>query len=297
MSSEFTSGNQVWAGAFQLAWDEAKEELGNLTNITKEARQTVEGLNEGDAFSADDLSGGYYQKHGINDESLRQEIENGIAKLGERSQILDDMNWDASGMLFYAMLKKDLKFTKPFKDMGEDSFGTKEEKVKYFGASQFGKDRESVYVLFYNSENDFAVRLSSKRNDEIYLYRTDDKGNFKQLYEDMQAKEEAWPHHHSLDEEDSFKAPILNFNAKKEFVELEGLSFKNGYTIQKAMENVQFEINKEGVKVVSEGEVGASRGVSIPWNCDFTDRYVIFIQEQGKKPYFALLVEDPTKLQ
>ena len=296
MSSTSGAPNQVWAGAFQLVWNDAVETLGKP--VSSRALVSVLNGDKGPVFTQADLSAAaFYVKHGVNTLELKQNIEEGIfKKFKEKSEILDRIIWNGRSLIFYSMLKKDFTFRQEFEDMGKDTFGNLEKPIEYFGAKTEAQ-KKSVVPLFYQ-EDEFAVRLESNQNDEIYLYRTDREGTLEELYQSMMGQRK---HTSSLKIYDQFKAPRLKFTEIKDFLDdLKGVTFPKGGNISVALESINFNMDKKGVKLVAEAILGVSRGgimMQDPRKFIFNKRYVIFIQEKGKKPYFAMLVEDPTKLQ
>ena len=294
MSSRSDAANQIWVGAFQLLWNDFMKELGGPAQPLGEFPPIVYDLNK-KGFTKQDLSEeSYYAKQGRNTPALKREMEKDILeKFNEESQVLDKMQWDSSGTLFYVMLKKDFEFMTAFNDVEEDSFGPQGSQIEYFGAVT-KEQKESVKPLFY-SPGEFAVRLRSKQNDEIYLYRTNATGTLEELYQRMLAKMSTG-REAPLGAADTFKAPKLNIETEREFSELQGLRLQNGGMISKALEHIQFKMDREGVRLVAEAIMGTSRGIVRSRHFDFDGRYVIFIQEAEKKPYFALLVDDALAL-
>ena len=73
------------------------------------------------------------------------------------------------------MLKKEFKFLETFSTaMGGLQFNNSETKVKCFGVDSSNKPEASknVEILFYNSENDFAIKLKTKDGEEVILCKT-----------------------------------------------------------------------------------------------------------------------------
>jgi hypothetical protein len=58
------------------------------------------------------------------------------------------------------------------------------EKVNFFGINNKSehKLRKNVDVLFYNSDNDYAVKLLTKQNEEVILYKTNSQESFENLF-------------------------------------------------------------------------------------------------------------------
>ena len=196
-----------------------------------------------------------------------------------------------------------------FEKLEKGEFKGSEGLVKYFGIKYDTPHevRESVQVLFYNDRNDFAVRLTSKQGDEVYLYRTNDDKPLAQLYADMKRKDKRKDDH--IKAADYFKVPILDFNLLREFTELTNKRFliynreigESGI-IEKGIETAQFKMDETGVRLKSEAviQMKALRGIHHepePRYFILDDSYVIFINEKGKKPYFAMRVTDAKALQ
>jgi len=88
----------------------------------------------------------------------------------------------------------------------------------------------------------------------------------------------------------------------RSFTELCGKPILPNWIIAQALETIQFKMDEAGVKLKSEaGMMAVKRGASVstttPRYFNFDARYAVFIAEKGKKPYFALLVNDAASLQ
>ena len=101
-----------------------------------------------------------------------------------------DWTYDPNRLFVYAMLKKDFKFVTPFDKLSEGGFGQNYTPVQYFGINEDSNKKlyKNVNVLFYNSHNDFAVKLITKDKDTVLLYRTDDDKTFDKYYADLTSK-------------------------------------------------------------------------------------------------------------
>lgn len=308
MDSESKAKNQVWVGTFQLIWNDLIDELIHqpVEFIVGESI-TAKNLNKR-SFTVDDLDeASYYKKFALASPKIKKEIENGIKqKFNEKSDILDLFDWTpAEGKyILYAMLKKDFEYIETFDKLPEDVFIGSSGKVKYFGVDKDSKGslRNTVGVLFYNNNDDYAVTLKSKQGDTVFLYRTNDSKTLDKLYQDMISKSEKYNGKKWLTKVDEFKAPVIEFKKEREFPELCNKQIKNSnYMISKAIETVQFKMNESGVKLKSEA------GMMMCLTCApgfrdepryfyFNNKYVIFLQEKNK-PYFGMKIEDAKSLQ
>ena len=102
------------------------------------------------------------------------------------------------------------------------------------------------------------------------------------------------------------KIPNIKLNEKAEFSEIENkpfyLSNGNSYLIEKAIQTIQFELDKTGGKIKSEAGMMVSKTATLlPEELrEFVidDTFAIFLKENGKdKPYFAGKISDITKFQ
>ena len=70
----------------------------------------------------------------------------------------------------------------------------------------------NVEVLFYNRKNDFAVKLNTKQNDEIILYRTDNNSSFDNLYKEIIEKNKVFNGKRNFTKDDELKIPYIKVN-------------------------------------------------------------------------------------
>ena len=180
--------NKLWCVTFQLVWNDFTDKLSNGKPV-----QFV----GGNPPIADELNKRLYTKDILNENSyyitngamttkLKKQIEKTIwKKFHEKSDILDSLNWsNKENYLFYAILKKDFNFLTAFDRYNPDTFNNSSEKVKYFGIKEKSdkKLKENISVLFYKSEDEFAVKLLTKENEDVILLRTKQDGDFETLY-------------------------------------------------------------------------------------------------------------------
>ncbi|MBQ3934171.1 MAG: hypothetical protein II726_03160 [Elusimicrobiaceae bacterium] len=313
MESVSKAKNQVYAGAFQLVWNDFMNELvKGPIKFLKNQPAMVDLLNKQKFTTNDIQESAYYKKWGEASPKLKKEIEDGIwEKFEEKSQILDSFDFTPEPFKYflYVMMKKNLEYEKELESLEPGKFEGSETLVKYFGILEesYGRNvKQTIGVLFYNNDKDFAVTLHSKQGDLIHLYKVNTDKTLAEIYEEM--KEKAQNGFGRMRSEDRFKAPKIDFNKTQEFKELYNkpiVSHTPGidyWEIEKAMERIQFKMDEFGAKVVAEagmmalGKKIASRPPE-PRYFYFTGPYAIFIQEQGKAPYFAAYITDPSSIQ
>lgn len=308
------NADTAWCGTFQLIWNDLKNELVKQDIVFNPQIEVVENLNKED-FNTNMISEDYYyKKYGVMSKSLKVEIEKEIEdKFNETSDVLGDFDWEDTpeGTYFlYAILKREFEFINEFDKLENAYFANKYENINYFGidSNTDKKVREQVEVLYYNSDDDFAIILNTKQDDEVILCRTSEGNTFNEIYDNINLLDKMYSGNKNLSNIDTVKVPNMNFNVKKEFTELQNKLFKfandEEYFIYKALQTINFELNQKGGKIKSEAAMEVRKNSAIitddvkerHFNLD--DTFTIFLREKGKeKPYFAARIENITKFQ
>lgn len=302
--------NSVWCGTFNLIWNDLKNNLAKQDIIFNPQLDIVNNLNRG-TFTEDNLSeDSYYKIYGIPNLSLKEKIEKEIKeKFGETSNVLNDFNWEKSSSesyFLYAMLKKEFEFPKVFTELEIGDFGNYTN-VKYFGINNTTENevRQQVEVIYYNNSEDFALRLLTKEADEVIITKGTNGETFGEIYELLKQKDEQYDGNKSFSENDILKIPNIKINEKDELNELENENFKfsNGdeYYIEKAIQTIEFEIDKKGGKIKSEAGMMLNKASLIedePREFLVDDTFTMFLKEKDKElPYFAIRVSDISDIQ
>lgn len=302
----------IWCGTFQLIWNDLKNDLAKQDIVFTPQLKVVENLNK-ETFRVNDLSDKYfYIKIGTPSISLKKEIEQAIKdKFNEKSDILNDFEWEnrePKDYFLYAMLKKEFQFEKAFEELDNGKFADYEN-VSYFGikkSSESEELRNQVKVLYYNSKDDFAIKLITKQEDEVILCKNPKGNTFNEIYKNITTQESKYKGNKNFQEGELLKVPNIKMNEKTEFTEIQNKSFlfSNGdsYHIEKALQTIQFELDKTGGKIKSEAGmmVKYESAIMIDEIREFAidDTFAIFLIEKGKdKPYFAGKINDITKFQ
>ena len=303
--------NTIWCGTLQLIWNDLKNDIAKKDIVFEPQLKIAENLNK-ETFTTNDISDKYYYKKiGIPSIALKQEIEKAIKdKFNETSDILDDFNWEGKtkeDYFLYTMLKKEFQFEKEFEEFDNEKFKN-EDNIKYFGIKKDSNEeiRKQVRVLYYNSDNDFAIKLLTKQEDEVIFCKNPEGRTFNEMYQNIEQKEKNFDGNKNIEEGEIVKVPKIKIKEKSEFEEIENkiFLFSNGdkYFIEKALQTIEFELDKTGGKIKSEAGMMIMKATAIvpDEKREFVvnDTFAMFLKENGKdKPYFACKVSDMSKFQ
>ena len=301
--------NKVWCGTFNLVWNDFMNDvIGHKIEFEDGPSEMANELNE-QKFTIDELDEkSYFKIHGIENLDLKNKIIQGIKnKFNEESTILErcDFNSKESGYVLYAMLKKEFNFLEPFSTaMRSMEFKNSNAKVKCFGVDNTNNPvaGKNVEVLFYNSTEDFAIKLKTIEGEEVILYRTSEVGkSFNDYYQDINEKEVKYAGSKVFEETDKLLIPFIQIHDDVNYDDLCGKYIKgtNKMYIKQALQSIHFELNNVGGSVKSEAiiEVPQSESVDVEREMIFNNNFVLFLKEGSKKqPYFALMVDDENVL-
>ena len=302
------SENSTWCGTLQLVWNEAIDNIVKQDITFSPQTDVAANLNKR-TFSANDLSDTYYYKIFDNmTPGLKIKIEKAIKeKFDQESDILNDFDWTPSPDKYfaYAMLYRKFEFLKTFEDLDVGNFG-KETNIKYFGTKDSEQAKRQIDVMCYDNDNNFAVVLNTKTNDQVVLIKNPIGSTFQEIYDTAINKANSFTGDTSLEDKENFKMPNLEINEKKDFLELENKPFstKNGdiMRITKVIQTIKFKIDKSGGEIKSEAGMAMDMGMTLqenkPREFYIDDTFAIFLREKGKtKPYFAGKISDIKEFQ
>lgn len=308
--SDKVSADTSWCPTFQLIWNDFKNDIVKEDIKFDEKSDILDNLNKED-FTTKDISDNYYYKiYGRKNLELKNKIETAIKeKFNQTSDILDQFDWSSDALdsgedvidryFLYSMLYREFEFNKKF-DTFNDKF--KEiENVKYFGIIKDNNEiRDQIKVYYYNDENDFAIKLITKNNDEVIVIKNPKGETFEEIYNNIKGKETT-----DFNSDDNFMMPKIDFNVLREYNELENRKIEtiDGiYTIEKAIQSIKFSLDEKGGKVKSEAGMDVKFETTASdkkiRNFYVDDTFALLLKESNKeKPYFALRVDDISKFQ
>lgn len=299
--------DKVWCITFQLVWNDFMDKFSNGKPVEFEggnpdiADELNKRLYTTDVISDDS----YYKYQGEASPKVKKQIEKEInRKFNEKSDILDNINWNVrNSYLFYVMLKKNFNFLTAFDQLPSAHFyyNLSTDRVKYFGIDKDSdkKLRENVDVLFYNSNNEYAVKLLTKENEEILLFRTDKNDSFENLYAFMEKNIQP----DEFRANDILRIPNIEVDKTISYGELCGKRIAgSNYIISQAIQTIKFKMDNKGGTLKSEAAITVEK-MALNRNpirqriFSFDKPFILFLKESGKdKPYYAMKVEDGTFL-
>lgn len=294
--------NKVWVGTFNLVWNDFMNDvIGDKIEFEDGYSALADELNK-QTFTVEQLNkNSYFKIHGKENLTLKNQIEQGIKqKFNETSSIIDKCDWKkGEGYVLYAMLKKEFNFLEKFPTLNENTFGDSKEKVKYFGIEPDTEQvaSKNIEILFYNSKEDFAIKLKTKEGEEVYLYRTTGENkSFEENYKEMQVKQSKYNGEKTWNKNDILNIPFIKVKDEINYDELCGRYIKNtDWYIEQALQTIDFELNNYGGSVKSEALIEAFKSALLEKGREFifNNDFILFLKEEDKtKPYFALKVDN-----
>lgn len=303
------NSSDVWVGSFQIAWNEFIEKI---------VQEDVE-FEDGDSELIEELNQKNFTKGMLSEEDyyikvdkvspeIRTEIKKDLENKFQlnSSNLLKDMEFEENdnSYIIYSILVKKFEFLNSFDILGSGSFSNSNEKVKYFGIDSTSDEmiNNNVEVLFYNSKNEFAVKLNTNQNEEMIIYKNNDEKSFDGLYKKMIEQALIYEGNKEFTEHDEIRIPFVKVDASIKYDEIcnRKIKRKNGMYIANAFQNVKFSLNEKGCNLTSEASVNPVVQSSYIDTREFfaNDTFVIFLKESNKeKPYFALRVNDTEVLE
>ena len=299
VSEYSTVQNKLWCVTFQLVWNELSEKfVKGPVNFVGGNPPIADELNK-KLYTSELLSeDSYYTTFGKVSKKLKNQITKTIKKkFNEKSDILDMINWNAkNSYLFYSILKKNFTFLTPFDRLTEDGFNGSVEKVKYFGIKENTKNnvRKNVTVLFYNSPDEYAVKLNTNEKESVILYRTEQVDTFENYFDFISKNSDM----DKFSKKDILLVPDIAVDKTITYDELCGKKIiGTNYMISQALQTIQFKLDNKGGSLKSEAAISVMETSlrpleEMPRYFMFNKPFVLFLMEDGKeKPYYAMKVD------
>lgn len=302
--------NSVWCGSFQLAWDELLENVDAHFN-----NQVFDNLNK-KTFTADQLPlNAHYSKNWLLTLDLKTEIEKWVkAKFNEDIKVSsfvsewsiipqssDYYEWKKEKKyVLYSKFNKIINLKNTFEKLEDWNFADVYDDVKYFGINcNSNKKYDTVKILYYISDMDFAVSIKTWWWDDIILARWTKWKNFMMIYNLILSKERSYANSHKFTKYDCLKIPEINLKFEKEIYKLKNQKSSDDendiYRIAKAIQDLEIKLDNPSWTKVNKTLTDSLP--NIVWEkyhyLYFDKPFTIFIKEYNKDlPYFAAQISD-----
>lgn len=307
---DYVNDDSCYSPTLQLVWNDMKNIIIGKDIEFPYKNDTVDNLNK-EYFTSDMISEEYYYKNfGLKTKMLKEEIEKGIYdKFKEKSDVLDNISWsdesNTTNYLFYSMLYREFKFKSKFSRLDSNIKFKDKKGYEFFGTKDNDSEEvlKQIEVLFYNSDEDYAVLLNTRDNDEVILYKNPKGDTFNDIYTNLINNRNSYMGNKIFSSEDKLAIPIIKFNVLKEYKELTNVRFKtinnDDVVIENAIQTINFLLDEEGGRVKSEGAIDTNiMSLGNSREFIFDDTFALFLKEKDKDtPYFALKVSDLSKYQ
>lgn len=275
--------NNLWIGTLDLAWKDLEEKLGKSKLELEDSNLPI----------IDELNNSAFSKEMLDQNDYKINVERTVT----------------NGYKIDATLNKELNFLETFDNFSNDykyTFANGKEYIKYFGINNASSEKmnKSIEILFYSKKSEknqlsdnFAIKLKTKEEDEIILYRTDDNKSFNEYYNDVKKKTNEYTGNKEFQKQDELLVPYVRVNGMIAYNNLYGKFIKdtNGLYFTDVVQNVNFSLNEKGCNLNSKATIvneylGINKDTKY---CYFKDKFIIFMKEKdSEKPYFALKVDN-----
>jgi hypothetical protein len=303
------SRNQLWAGTFQMVWDQLKTMV-NGPVVLGQPNEMLALLNAS-SFDVNSLSpeATIISVSNVSDQDdaeLRQSIKDSFPDVEPPLQEinLQPGQW---GIRITALVRKTMPFETAFHRFTTPLEFSDDQESKR--VNSFGQDPESsvdgrtfevgqVKILDDYGDDNFIVQLTTKgpQQDRIILALIPPEATLEATWQTVQDRIQRPNPKHSrpqLGGMETLQIPILDFSLKMNFTELEGQSiagFGDGAHIEVAYLDIRLRLDETGAEFISFAEVGVVG--------EFGDDEVVKYDPQRvrrlifNKPFFIAMQED-----
>lgn len=303
--------NSVRCGTFQLIRNDIINKVIQKDVEFNSQPQTVKNLNKQTFKNSEISPNTYYNNIWLFSLDLKAEIEEWIkAKFNQNVKLQDFLlEWwivpqndnyyegkKEKKYGIYTMMKKVIWLNNVFENLGEWIFLWYTD-VDYFGINcNSDKKYNQVKILYYNSNTDFAVSISTKWWDETIFSLWTKWNSFLDTYNKILLKEKNYTNERDFSKFDCLKIPVINIKFENQFRKLERQKFRDIdnriYRIEMAIQNVEIDLENPSWSSVSKNIESIENEED--YKFFYFDRpFVVFIKESDKTlPYAAAQVSD-----
>ncbi|MEN8126171.1 MAG: hypothetical protein ABFR90_00025 [Planctomycetota bacterium] len=310
--------NIVWCSSFQLAWNELEDKIIKEPILLSENQNLADLLNQAKQSKQDVAESDYYARAGFVQDNIIESIQTEMSQKFPEEPIpsFDDVT-PLTAIISYSFLSANVRFKIPYFENDQelvftDSSGNKTA-ITSFGIREeddyaYYKLRRQMHVLFTEHNSDYqltecAIDLCKKSSpNQIVLAMVEPKETLLETlsYIDEQIKKSPNDgHFHEFGLNDVLLVPNLFWKIVHSYEELEGRALQNteyaGMPIEKAMQVIQFRLDRSGAELKSEAKTYAS---PVPTFYTFNRPFLVYMKKRGaESPFFAMWVDNAELLE
>lgn len=309
LTTPIRNGDLIYCATFQLVWNEMVDKIVKEPIILDEEPDYVQQLNRKnfDKSHLDEAS--YIAMVGYINEGIIPSISASLKERFNETSRINFLSEDPRGIISYAFLKKDVRFPQKYVEIKSTPF--MDTVVQGFGTmSSNPAGREQTTVLFYNSPDNFAISIQTKKpselvvpsnmEDDLILAKVPPQGTLANTI--RYVEEQTWnsqERRSGLRLDDQLAIPVVDFDLEHHFKELVGRWYQNrsmaGYFIGDAVQFIKYNLNAEGAQLRSEAAMMSYRCCSTRTRMmRFDEPFLIYMRtndgkstQMTKPPYFA----------
>ena len=298
--------NILYCLAFQLAWNELKDNMIKEDILLKDEPPCVAHLNKALSSKEDVSEKDYVAMAGFGKDRIIEKINSALKeKFGNQApQVLEKLS--PEDIMVYAYLYKNLKFKYVFESLEspiEFESNGQISHVRAFGIRRFSRSEEheniakQVSVIDYRDDDDFIIILTSESfEDEIILAKITPASTLLKTIQAVEKRiDEAEPD--EMRNRDTLQIPKFNFDITHSYDELIGKFFMardfEDYFINEALQNIRFRLDEKGALLKSEARIRGKPISPRPKFLIFDKPFLLYMKEKnGVYPYFAVWIDN-----
>lgn len=310
--------NLIWCSSFQLAWNEFKNDIVQEPILLSSSQNLADLLNHAPQSKQDILDGDYYARAGFIKDNIIGTIQREMLQKfpGEPVPAFDDAASDTA-IIAYAFIAANVRFKIPYFENDKEMLFTdstgKQTPVTSFGIREeddyaYYPLRRQIHILFNQHDSNYkltecAIDLYKDSSpNQIVLAMVEPKETLTETlaYIDEQHQKNLEKDYEAeFGPNDVLLVPNLFWKITHSFDELEGNTIANpkyqGMPIAKAMQVIQFRLDRSGAEIKSESKLYCKPG---PTYYVFDRPFLIYIKKRDANyPFFVMWVDNAELLE
>ncbi len=295
--------NMLYASSFQVAWNKFSDEVARQTISLTGNPIMMQMLNRRSTGSQDLSEDSYLAMAGTKEDEVSERVLQHLSdKFNETPGISLELK-NPHDVLLFSFLVKDIKFAEELERLEKPIMFNGSSPVKGFGIKEFVLDEshiraaEQVEVIYYNSNDDFVIRLrSNNQNDEIFLAKIPPLKTLAATVNYI-ATQVNINRPQGLKEKDTLQIPVIDFDIIDWFLDLEGRCLEargmEDYCVGKAVQGIKFKLSQNAQPYELLPSVSEEKLMTRPRKFIFDKPFLLVVKQQGASyPYFVLWVQN-----